>query len=71
METNGLAQKKKKKKKKKSFYFLTKIPNLNIYQNQNGKSMFPNCIHRFGRQKKETTQKTTTTTKKNKKKIDN
>ena len=50
METNGLVQ------KKKSFYFLIKIPNLNLYQNQNGKSVFPNCIDCFGRQKRETTQ---------------
>ena len=50
METNGLAQ----KKKESVFYFLIKFPNLNLYWNQNGKSMFPNCIDRFGREKRET-----------------
>ena len=51
METSGLVQ-----KKKNVFYFLIEIPNLNLYQNQNGKSMFPNCIYCFGRQKGETKQ---------------
>ena len=41
MKANALAQ---KKEKDETFYFLIKIP-------KNGKSMFPNCIDRFGRQK--------------------
>ena len=65
METNGLAQ--KKKEKEKDFYFLIKILNLNLYQNQNGKSMFPNCIDRFGRQKREITQQQTNKEKPRKK----
>ena len=38
--------------KKKKLSFLIKIPNLNFYWNQNGKSIFPNYIDHFGRQKK-------------------
>ena len=41
------------KRKKIVFYFLIKIPNLNLYWNQNGK-WFPNCIDRLGCQKRET-----------------
>ena len=63
METNGLAQ----KKKKKGFYFLIKLSNVNIYENQKGKSMFPNWIDRFGRQKRETTQQQTNKEKPRKK----
>ena len=50
-ETNGLAQ-----KKKNVFYFLIKIPNVNLYWNKNGKSVFPKCIDRLGHQKRETKQ---------------
>ena len=46
-------------KTKKKSYLLIKIPNLNLYQNQNDRSMFPNCIDRFGRQKRETKQQQT------------
>ena len=63
METNRLAQ----KKKKKGFYLLIKLSNLNIYKNQNGKSMFPNWIDRFGRQKRETIQQQTNKEKPRKK----
>ena len=61
-ETNELAQ-----KNKKVFYFLIKIPNLNLYQNQTGKSMFPKCIGRFGRQKRETKSQQTNKEKPRKK----
>ena len=47
---------KKKEKKRNVFYFFIKIPNLNVYWNQNGKSMFPICIDHFGHQKRETKQ---------------
>ena len=58
METNGFAQNKKGK-------FIT---NPKLHQNQNGKSMFPNCIDRFSRQKKNdlTQQKKQTKTNKEK-----
>ena len=52
------------KKKEKKIYFLIKIPNLNLYYNQNDKSMFPNCIDRFGRQKREAKQQQQKKTKK-------
>ena len=52
----GLLETRKKKKKKRKFYFLIKIPNLNLYLTQNGKSIFSNCIDRFGRQKKKKKQ---------------
>ena len=54
-------------KRKKVFYFLIKILNLNLYYNQNGKSMFPNCIDRLGRQKRETKQQHTNKEKPRKK----
>ena len=47
------------KKKKSVFFFLIKIPNPNLYQNQNDRSMFPNSIDRFGRPKRETKQQQT------------
>ena len=53
-ETNGLHQ-----RKKNFSYFFTKIPNLNLYENQNDKSIFRNCIDRFGPQKRETKQQQT------------
>ena len=51
---NGLIQNKKTTKRKSVFYFLIKVPNLDLYWNQNGKSIFPNCIDCFGRKKRET-----------------
>ena len=44
------------------------ITNPKLHQNQNGKSMFPNCIDRFSRQKKNdlTQQKKQTKTNKEK-----
>ena len=63
----GLLETRKKKKKKRKFYFLIKIPNLNLYLTQNGKSIFSNCIDRFGRQKKKKKQNNTSKQKKNKK----
>ena len=71
MEANGLAQKKEKKRKKKKekkkksfffFFFLIKIPNLNLYWIQKGKSMFPNCIDRFGPQNNNNNNNNNTTT---------
>ena len=59
--------KKKKRKRKKGFYFLIKIPNLNLYWNQNDKSIFPNCIDCFGGHKRETRQQQTNKEKPRKK----
>ena len=76
MEANGLAQKKEKKEKRKkkkkekfhSFFFLIKIPNLNLYWIQNGKSMFPNCIDHFGREKNNDNNNNNKNTNKNQEK---
>ena len=62
METNGLTQ-------KKSFYLLIKIPTLNLYWNQNDKSMLPNCRDHFGHKKNKKKQHNKKQTKKTKKKI--
>ena len=48
-EKNGLLH-----KKNIVFYFVIKIPNLNLYCNQNSNSMFPNFIDPLGCQKRET-----------------
>ena len=63
----GLLETRKKKKKKRKFYFLIKIPNLNLYLTQNGKSNFSNFIDRFGLQKKKRNKITPANKKKIKK----
>ena len=57
------------KRKKNVFYLLIKIPNLNLYQNQNSKSMFPDCIDRLGHQKRKTKQQIKKNQGKNKQKM--